>query len=151
MKRERQTQTHYGEGMPITKGYKQLVAEAEAKIVTRSVAEAQAMLGTENIVFVDLRDPRELEREGMVPDALSVTRGMIEFWVDPESPYYKPIFGDESKHFVLYCGGGWRSALAAVSLQEMGLTNVSHVDGGFAAWKAAGAPVVAKPERPAKG
>ena len=135
--------SRYGEGMPITKGYKQLVAEAEAKIVTRSVAEAQAMLGAENIVFVDLRDPREIDREGMVPEAMSVTRGMIEFWVDPESPYFKPIFADESKHFVLYCGGGWRSALAAVSLQDMGMTNVSHVDGGFAAWKTAGAPVVA--------
>lgn len=134
--------------MPITKGYKQLLAEAEAKVVTRSVEECVPLLDDSSMVFVDLRDPRELDREGMVPDALHATRGMLEFWVDPESPYFKPIFADESKHFVLYCGGGWRSALAAETLQDMGMTNVSHVGGGFAAWKSAGAPVV---ERSKKG
>jgi rhodanese-related sulfurtransferase len=133
--------------MPITKGYKQLIAEAYAQIITHSVAEAQALMGRADVVFVDLRDPRELEREGMVPGAFHAPRGMLEFWVDPESPYYKPIFGDESKQLVLYCGGGWRSALSAVSLQEMGLTNVSHIDGGFAAWKEAGAPVGEKPAK----
>jgi rhodanese-related sulfurtransferase len=134
--------------MPVTKGYKKLIEEANAKIVTRSVSEAQALMSDPNIVFVDLRDPRELEREGMVPNAFHATRGMLEFWIDPESPYYKPIFGDETKHFVLYCGGGWRSALAAVTMQDMGLTNVSHIDGGFAAWKEAGAPVVEKTAKP---
>jgi rhodanese-related sulfurtransferase len=127
--------------MAITKGFKQLVAEASERITTRSVDEARTLHGDEAFVFVDLRDPRELEREGKVPGAFHATRGMLEFWVDPESPYYKPIFGDESKHFVLFCGDGWRSALAAATLQDMGLTNVSHIDGGFGAWKASGAPV----------
>ncbi len=136
--------------MPVTKGFRQLVAEAEARIRTRSVAEAQALLGDESIVFVDLRDPRELEREGMIPGAFPATRGMLEFWVDPDSPYYKPVFGDPDKHFLLYCGGGWRSALAAATMIDMGLTNVSHIDGGFAAWKTAGAPTEAKPAKPKK-
>ncbi len=135
--------------MPVTKGFRQLVAEAEARIQTRSVAEAVALLEDPTMVFVDLRDPRELEREGMIPNAFHATRGMLEFWIDPESPYYKPIFGDADKHFVLYCGGGWRSALAAVTMIDMGLTNVSHIDGGFAAWKAAEAPVAQKPSKPA--
>lgn len=127
--------------MPVTKGYKQMLAEANAKITTRSVDEARELLGKDEYVFVDLRDPRELERDGKVPGAFHATRGMLEFWVDPESPYYKPIFGDESKHFVLFCGGGWRSALAAVTMQDMGLTNVSHIEGGFGAWKKSGSPV----------
>ena len=135
--------------MVLKKGYKQLVAEATAKIRTLSLDEAKAKLGDDDVVFVDLRDPRELEREGMVPGAFAATRGMLEFWVDPESPYYKDIFGS-GKEFVLYCGGGWRSALAAVTMQEMGFDRVAHVDGGFAAWKAAGLPVVEKPSRPPK-
>jgi rhodanese-related sulfurtransferase len=136
--------------MPVTKGFRQLVAEAEARIQTRSIAEAQTLLGDASMVFVDLRDPRELEREGMIPGAFHATRGMLEFWVDPESPYYKPVFGDLDKHFVLYCGGGWRSALAATTMIDMGLTNVSHIDGGFAAWKQAGAPTVERPSKPPK-
>jgi rhodanese-related sulfurtransferase len=127
--------------MPITKGYQQLVDEANARITTRSVAEAQALMGDDNYVLVDLRDPRELEREGKVPGAFHAPRGMLEFWVDPASPYFKPVFGDESKHFVLFCGGGWRSALATAAIQDMGMTNVSHIDGGFAAWKKANAPI----------
>jgi rhodanese-related sulfurtransferase len=136
--------------MPVTKGFRQLIAEAEARIQTRSVAEAQALMEDKSVVFVDLRDPRELEREGMVPGAFHATRGMLEFWVDPASPYFKPIFAEEDKHFLLYCGGGWRSALAAATLQDMGLTNVSHIDGGFAAWKEAGAPVEAKSPKTSK-
>ncbi len=90
--------------------------------------------------MVDIRDPRELEREGTVPGALLAPRGMLEFWVDPASPYFKPAFGDESKEFVLFCGAGWRSALAAKALQDMGMTNVAHIDGGFGAWLKAEAP-----------
>jgi rhodanese-related sulfurtransferase len=89
---------------------------------------------------VDIRDVRELEREGTVPGALHAPRGMLEFWVDPESPYYKPVFGDESKEFVLFCGAGWRSALATQALKNMGMTNVAHIDGGYAAWLKASAP-----------
>lgn len=127
--------------MAITKGFKQLLAEADARIVTHTVAAAQELREHDDVVLVDLRDPRELERDGKIPGAFHATRGMLEFWVDPESPYYKPIFGDESKQFVLFCGGGWRSALAAATLVDMGMTNVSHIEGGFAAWKKAGAPV----------
>jgi rhodanese-related sulfurtransferase len=132
--------------MPITKGYKQLIADASERITTYSLNDALDKLGDEDVVFVDLRDPRELEREGMIPGAFHATRGMLEFWVDPESPYYKEIFGS-GKEFVLYCGSGWRSALAAATLADMGLDRVAHVDGGFGAWKKAGHPVVEKPKK----
>jgi rhodanese-related sulfurtransferase len=94
------------------------------------------------VQIVDIRDPRELEREGTVPGALLAPRGMLEFWVDPASPYFKPVFADESKQFILFCGAGWRSALATKTLQDMGMTNVAHIDGGFTAWKKAAAPMV---------
>lgn len=125
------------------KGYKQLVAEATAQIKTYSVAEAQAKLSDTNVQFVDVRDVRELEREGMIPGAFHAPRGMLEFWIDPESPYYKPVFGQD-KEFVLYCGAGWRSALSTKTVQDMGLERVAHIAGGFGAWKAAGAPVAIK-------
>ena len=124
----------------ITKGYKALVAEANAMIETLSVADAQALLGQDDVVLVDLRDPRELEREGKMPGAFHCPRGMLEFWIDPESPYHKPVFAQDKK-FVFFCGGGWRSALAAKVAHEMGLKPVAHIDGGFAAWKKAGAPI----------
>jgi len=137
MDRSRENET-----MPqsITKGYKALVAEANATVRTLSVTEAQALLGNGDVVMVDLRDPRELEREGKMPGAFHCPRGMLEFWIDPESPYHKPIFA-EDKQFVFFCGGGWRSALATKAAQEMGLKPVAHIDGGFSAWKKAGAPV----------
>lgn len=128
--------------MPITKGFRALVDEATAQITTYTVAQVQARLasGDPQLQVVDIRDPRELEREGTVPGALLAPRGMLEFWVDPESPYFKPVFGDESKEFVLFCGAGWRSALAVKALQDMGMTNVAHFDGGFGAWVKEGAP-----------
>ena len=129
--------------MPITKGFQFLVDEAMAQVTTHSVAEVQARLAADPTVqIVDIRDPRELEREGTVPGALLAPRGMLEFWVDPASPYFKPVFADESKQFILFCGAGWRSALATKTLQDMGMTNVSHIDGGFTAWKKAAAPIV---------
>jgi rhodanese-related sulfurtransferase len=100
-----------------------------------------------NIVFVDIRDVRELEREGMIPNALHAPRGMLEFWVDPESPYYKPIFG-EGKRLILYCASAWRSALATETLQKMGIPKVCHLEGGFSAWKKAQLPTVQKVSRP---
>ena len=129
--------------MPITKGFRALVDEATAQITTYTVAQVQARLATGDtkLQLVDIRDPRELEREGTVPGCVHAPRGMLEFWVDPASPYFKPVFGDESKEFVLFCGAGWRSALATKALQDMGLTNVAHIDGGFAEWKAQAAPV----------
>ncbi|HEV7323926.1 MAG TPA: rhodanese-like domain-containing protein [Bosea sp. (in: a-proteobacteria)] len=124
----------------ITKGYKALLAEAEAAVTTLSVEEAKTLVGRDDVVFVDLRDPRELEREGRMPGAFHCPRGMLEFWIDPESPYAKPVF-QEDKQFVFFCAGGWRSALAAKTAQDMGLNPVAHVEGGFGAWKKAGAPV----------
>jgi rhodanese-related sulfurtransferase len=124
----------------ITKGYKSLLDEANATIQTLEVETVQAMLGREDVVLVDLRDPRELEREGKMPGAFHCPRGMLEFWIDPESPYAKPEF-QQNKQFVFFCAGGWRSALAAKTAQDMGLKPVAHMRGGFGAWKKAGAPV----------
>jgi rhodanese-related sulfurtransferase len=124
----------------ITRGYKALLAEANAKIETLTAPQAVMLHGRDDVVFVDLRDPRELEREGKMPGALHCPRGMLEFWIDPESPYHKPVFA-EDKRFVFFCAGGWRSALAAAVAQDMGLRPVAHVEGGFGAWKAAGGPV----------
>ncbi|CAB4759854.1 MAG: rhodanese-like domain-containing protein [Actinobacteria bacterium] len=132
--------------MPVTKGIKELLAEANEAVRTVPTAEAIAMLGEDGVTFVDLRDPRELERDGMVPGAFHATRGMLEFWVDPASPYHKPIFA-EDRQFVLYCASGWRSALSAKTLVDMGMTNVAHVEGGFTAWKQADGPVGEKPSK----
>ncbi|MEI8144528.1 MAG: rhodanese-like domain-containing protein [Alphaproteobacteria bacterium] len=124
----------------ITKGYRQLLAEAEAQIETLSVDDVKALAGREDVVLVDLRDPRELEREGKMPGAFHCPRGMLEFWIDPESPYHKPVFA-EDKRFVFFCAGGWRSALAAQSAANMGLKPVAHMAGGFGAWKKEGGAV----------
>ena len=132
--------------MPITKGYQQLVDEAMAQVTTYSVQEVSARLGDARVQIVDIRDVRELEREGTVPGALLAPRGMLEFWVDPASPYHKPVFADEGKEFILFCGAGWRSALATKTLQDMGMRNVAHIDGGFADWKKQGAPIVSLDE-----
>ncbi|MBE2261568.1 MAG: rhodanese-like domain-containing protein [Burkholderiaceae bacterium] len=127
--------------MPITRGFRELVADANAQITTYSVAQVRERLGDPKVQIVDIRDVRELEREGTVPGCINAPRGMLEFWVDPDSPYYKPVFGDESREYILFCGAGWRSALATKALKDMGMDNVAHIDGGFAAWAKAGAPV----------
>lgn len=129
------------------KGYKQLLEEAGAEITAIEAGEALSLLGREGVVFVDLRDPRERERDGTIPGSFSCPRGMLEFWVDPESPYAKPVFA-ERKRFVFFCASGWRSALATKTVQDMGMENVCHLAGGFGAWKKAGgdvAPVAGKP------
>lgn len=118
----------------ITKGIYQLVEEANQIVEEISVEQAQALHGQDGIQFIDIRDVRELQRDGVIPGAYHCPRGMLEFWVDPESPYAKEIFQQELT-FVLYCGGGLRSALAGRAIIEMGLTNVKHVHGGFAAWR----------------
>ena len=125
--------------LKLKKGIKQLVAEAYAEIETLKAPDAVKLKDDPNVVLVDLRDIRELQRDGRVPGAFHAPRGMLEFWVDPESPYYKDIFGS-GKKFVFFCAGGLRSALAAQAVQHMGLEPVCHIEGGFRAWKEAGGP-----------
>ena len=136
--------------MPITKGFQALVDEAMAQVTTHSVDDVRARLSDPQVQIVDIRDPRELEREGTLPGALLAPRGMLEFWVDPASPYFKPVFADESKQFILFCGAGWRSALATKTLQDMGMTNVAHIDGGFGEWVKQGGPTETLEQRKAK-
>ncbi len=121
----------------------QMVDEAMQQVKTLSVQEAMDLHGREDTQFVDIRDVRELKREGAVPGALHAPRGMLEFWVDPTCVYHRDAFAAD-KHFVFFCAAGWRSALATKTVQEMGLDNVSHIDGGFTAWKEAGGPVESK-------
>lgn len=125
----------------ITKGVKELCAEAEQEIETLSAEEAIRLKDDPGVALVDIRDIRELWREGAVPGAHHAPRGMLEFWVDPESPYHRELFAS-GKKFVFFCAGGLRSALATQAVQRMGLRPVAHIRGGFAAWKAAGGPVV---------
>ena len=122
------------------KGVKELVAEANALVETISVEQALPLHGDDDVLIVDIRDVRELQREGRIPGSVHAPRGMLEFWVDPASPYHKPVFAS-GKRMVLHCASGWRSALAARSLQEMGVENVCHMDGGFKGWREAGGPV----------
>jgi rhodanese-related sulfurtransferase len=126
--------------MAMRKGFRALLDEANAVVETIPAAAAVGLFGRDDVLFVDLRDPREIEREGRIPGAFSCPRGMLEFWIDPDSPYFKPVFG-EPKRFVFHCASGWRSALAAKTAQEMGLAPVAHLGGGFTAWRAAGGPV----------
>lgn len=121
-------------------GYRELVERAQAEISAIAADEALALLGDSDVVMVDLRDVRELWREGKIPGAFHAPRGMLEFWVDPDSPYHKDIFSS-GKRFVFYCNKGWRSALATQTAQHMGLQPVCHIDGGFSAWVDAGGPV----------
>ncbi|MBI4291907.1 MAG: rhodanese-like domain-containing protein [Betaproteobacteria bacterium] len=136
--------------MALKKGYKQLLEEAYATVRTLPLAEARVKLGDPDVLFVDIRDIRELERVGMIPGAILAPQGMLEFMVDPESPYYNEAFGS-GKEFVLYCDAAWASALAAKALDEMGVARVCNLEGGYAAWKASGAPTVAyEPHQPEK-
>jgi rhodanese-related sulfurtransferase len=125
----------------ITRGYKVMLDEANAAVETLEPQAVAALQNDPNTVLVDLRDPRELEREGKIEGAFHCPRGMLEFWIDPESPYAKPVF-QEDKKFVFFCAGGWRSALAAKTAQDMGLKPVAHMRGGFGEWKKQGLPVV---------
>ena len=123
-------------------GYKAMLEAANASVRSLSPEEASRLRPRDDVVFVDLRDPRELNREGKIPGAFHCPRGMLEFWIDPESPYARPIFQEE-KEFVFYCASGWRSALAAKTAQDMGLAPVAHIAGGFTAWREAGGEVEA--------
>ena len=125
----------------ITKGIKALLAEANAMVDTMSVEDAKEKAQDESYVFVDLRDIRELQRSGMIPGAFSCPRGMLEFWIDPDSPYHKPIFNQDNT-YVFYCASAWRSALSARAAMEMGLSPVMHLEGGFTKWAEEGGAVV---------
>ena len=128
--------------MKIHKGYKQLVAEAEQQIPTIDSSELKALLQDldESTLIIDLRDVREVKREGKIPGSLHIPRGMLEFWIDPDSPYYRSEF-DKAQELVLYCNKGWRSALAAQSLQRMGVEKLSHLKGGMEQWQKEGGTV----------
>ncbi|MCR8724968.1 rhodanese-like domain-containing protein [Frigidibacter sp. ROC022] len=125
--------------MPITPVL-DMVAAAKARIETLSLEEARRGAEAGAYLLVDIRDPRELERDGRIPGAFRAPRGMLEFWVDPASPYHKPALADGRK-LVLFCAGALRSALSAAALMDMGVEKVAEMEGGFAAWKAAGLPV----------
>lgn len=125
-------------------GVAAMVADARQRIEQIDAGDAIGLLEDPDVVIVDLRDVREREREGYIPNSFHCPRGMVEFWVDPESPYYKEIFGRDAK-FVFHCASGWRSALTVATLGDMGMENVSHITGGFNSWRDAGGPVE-KPE-----
>lgn len=135
--------------MPITKGFRALVDEAMEEIKSYAPADVRARLGDPAVQLVDIRDIRELA-EGTVVGAFHAPRGMLEFWVDPASPYHKPLFADASKEFILFCGAGWRSALATKTLQDMGMRNVAHIDGGYAEWVKQGGPTETLEEQKAR-
>ncbi len=124
----------------ITTSVHAMVEAAEREIETLPIEEALALHGNGEVVFVDIRDIRELQRDGRVPGAFHCPRGMLEFWIDPQSRYHKDVFAQD-KRFVFFCGGGLRSALAAQSAQRMGLKPVAHIQGGFGAWKEANGPL----------
>lgn len=133
--------------MALKKGYKAMLAEADAVAPTLSVQQVQERIAAGDVVVVDIRDVRELDREGMVSGARHAPRGMLEFWAAPDSPYFKEWLADENKTYVLYCQSAWRSALAAKDLIDMGAENIAHMAGGFKAWKDAGAPVADRPRK----
>jgi rhodanese-related sulfurtransferase len=124
----------------IQTGIKAMMDEANTQVETLSAADAIKAAQDDNVVIVDVRDPREIERDGRIPGAFACTRGMLEFWIDPASPYAKPIFQSDKK-FIFHCAGGLRSVLAAKTAQDMGLKPVAHIGGGFTAWRDAGGPV----------
>lgn len=121
-------------------GVQAMLDAAEREIETLSTSDAIALHGRDDVVLVDIRDVRELHRDGRVPGAFHAPRGMLEFWIDPASSYHKPIFAQDKK-YVFFCAGGLRSALAAQTAQNMGLNPVAHIRGGFGEWKKAGGPV----------
>ncbi|MEM9350349.1 MAG: rhodanese-like domain-containing protein [Pseudomonadota bacterium] len=117
-----------------------MVADARSQIVEIEAADLIERLGDDSLVIVDIRDPRERERTGFIPGSFHAPRGMLEFWVDPESPYHKPIFSEQGNQFVLHCASGWRSALSTLTLQDMGF-EAAHLKDGFTSWVEAGGPV----------
>ena len=130
----------------VTKGIKELCAEAEQEIESMTVEEVMAIKDDPDVQLVDIRDIRELWRDGTIPGATHAPRGMLEFWVDPDSPYARDVF-QSGKRFVFFCAGAMRSALAAQSVQAMGLRPVCHMAGGYAQWKKQGFPTETKEKK----
>ncbi|MEO0429530.1 MAG: rhodanese-like domain-containing protein [Pseudomonadota bacterium] len=130
--------------MPLNITAAQMVADARVRIEEIEIADALAMVGDPNVVIVDIRDVRERQRSGFIPGSFHAPRGMIEFWVDPDSPYHKDVFAQPGKKYVFHCASGWRSALTVATLQDMGF-EAAHLREGFGAWEKAGGPVE-KPE-----
>lgn len=124
----------------------EMVAAARTRIDEVETADLIAALGDPDLVVVDIRDIRERQRTGFIPGSVHAPRGMIEFWVDPDSPYHKEVFAQEGKRYVLHCASGWRSALTVATLQEMGFP-AAHLREGFSTWEAQGGPVERMPER----
>ena len=124
----------------ITKSSKFLVDEAKKQISNISANEALKLHNDKNYLFIDLRDIRELQSSGKIKEAKHVPRGMLEFWIDPESPYHKDFFS-KNYNFIFYCASGWRSALSTLTVQKMGLKNVSHIEGGFTHWLEINGPI----------
>ena len=127
-------------GQNITRSVLDLVAEADAAVARLPIAEGLEMLCRDDVLFIDIRDVREIAKTGRIKGARHVPRGMLEFWIDPESPYHKSFFA-EDKTFVFYCAGAWRSALAAKTAQDMGLRAVTHLEGGIGAWIEENGPI----------
>ncbi|WP_422048731.1 rhodanese-like domain-containing protein [Shimia sp.] len=120
---------------------KTLVENAKADIRTLSQEEAAEMVAAGEALFVDIRDPRELARDGRIEGAFHAPRGMLEFWIAPDSPYHKEELATD-KTLILYCASAWRSALSVKALQDMGVENIAEMEGGYGAWKKRGAPIV---------
>jgi len=127
----------------ITKGIKELCEQAEREIETMDVEQVMKVMNDENVQLVDIRDIRELWRDGAIPGSTHAPRGMLEFWVDPNSPYHRDDFAS-GKKFIFYCAGGMRSALAAQTVHNMGLAPVAHMAGGYGAWMKAEGPIEPK-------
>ena len=125
-------------------GIKDLAEQAQTEIKSLTVNETLPRYDDGDLVFVDVRDIREVEKSGTIKGAHHAPRGMIEFWFDPESPYHRDIYGDADKTYVLFCNAEWRSALCAKSLQDMGIKNVAQLFGGLPAWRDAGGPTEEK-------
>lgn len=131
--------------MPVSSA--DLVAAADQEVGHITIDEARALLGDPSIRFIDVRDVREVAQTGRIPGAKHCPRGMLEFWIDPQSPYHKPVFSEEAR-FVFYCAAGWRSALSAQTAKQLGLKHVTHLHGGMAAWLEADGPTEQPPGKP---
>ena len=134
------TPTDAAPGKPaLTTTAAQMVADARARIDEVETPDLIAQLTDPDVIVVDIRDIRERQR-GFIPGSVHAPRGMIEFWVDPDSPYHKPVFAQAGKRYVFHCASGWRSALTVATLQDMGFA-ASHLREGFSTWEAQGGPV----------